>query len=47
VLALTGLGPDPTAARAAAYAAAEMIDFAGKQQRSDIAARAAHPDDDR
>ncbi|MEA2373225.1 MAG: phosphoribosylamine---glycine ligase [Solirubrobacteraceae bacterium] len=44
VLALTGLGPDPTAARAAAYAAAEMIDFAGKQQRSDIAARAAHPD---
>ncbi len=44
VLAVTGLGRDPTAARAAAYAAAEMIEFAGKQQRSDIAASAGRPD---
>jgi len=44
VLAVTGLGRDPTAARAAAYAAAEMIEFTGKQQRSDIAARADQPD---
>jgi phosphoribosylamine--glycine ligase len=44
VLAVTGLGPDPAAARASAYAAADVIDFDGKQQRSDIAARAAEPD---
>ncbi len=44
VLAVTGLGPDPAAARAAAYAAAEMIEFTGKHQRSDIAARADQPD---
>jgi phosphoribosylamine--glycine ligase len=44
VLAVTALGPDPAAARASAYAAAEMIQFTGKQQRTDIAARAAEPD---
>jgi phosphoribosylamine--glycine ligase len=40
VLGLTALGDDPAGARSAAYAAAQMIDFAGKQMRSDIAARA-------
>ncbi|HEX3875138.1 MAG TPA: phosphoribosylglycinamide synthetase C domain-containing protein, partial [Solirubrobacteraceae bacterium] len=44
VLAVTALGRDPAAARAAAYAAADVIQFAGKQQRSDIAAPAADPD---
>ncbi|HWH10583.1 MAG TPA: phosphoribosylamine--glycine ligase [Solirubrobacteraceae bacterium] len=44
VLAVTGLGRDPAAARAAAYAAADVIEFDGKQQRSDIAVRAAEPD---
>ena len=40
VLGLTALGDDPASARSAAYAAAQMIEFAGKQMRSDIAARA-------
>jgi phosphoribosylamine--glycine ligase len=40
VLNVTALGPDAAAARAAAYAAADMIDFAGKQIRRDIALRA-------
>jgi phosphoribosylamine--glycine ligase len=40
VLNLTGLGPTPAAARERAYAAAETIDFDGKQMRTDIAARA-------
>jgi phosphoribosylamine---glycine ligase len=47
VLAVTALGPDPAAARASAYAAAAMIEFNGKQQRSDIAARADEPDGSR
>ncbi len=37
VLGVTALGDDPAAARAAAYAAADMIDFHGKQLRRDIA----------
>jgi phosphoribosylamine--glycine ligase len=37
VLNVTGLGADLAEARAAAYAAAEVIDFAGKQMRRDIA----------
>jgi len=37
VLSLTALGPDATTARAKAYAAADMIDFDGKQMRRDIA----------
>jgi len=37
VLSVTALGADAAAARASAYAAAEMIDFAGKQLRRDIA----------
>jgi phosphoribosylamine--glycine ligase len=41
VLGVTALGRDADAARAAAYAAADMIDFQGKQQRGDIAARVA------
>ncbi|HEY5197864.1 MAG TPA: phosphoribosylamine--glycine ligase [Solirubrobacteraceae bacterium] len=44
VLAVTALGRDPAASRAAAYAAADVIHFTGKQQRSDIAARADAPD---
>jgi phosphoribosylamine--glycine ligase len=40
VLNVTALGPDPAAARESAYAAAEMIEFDGKQMRTDIAARA-------
>jgi phosphoribosylamine--glycine ligase len=40
VLNLTGLGPTPADARERAYAAAELIDFDGKQMRTDIAARA-------
>ena len=43
VLSVTGLGADATAARAAAYAAAEMIEFDGRQLRRDIALRAAAP----
>ncbi|MGI8803482.1 MAG: phosphoribosylamine--glycine ligase [Solirubrobacteraceae bacterium] len=45
VLNLTGLGDDPAGARAAAYAAADVIEFDGKQMRRDIAARAARPAD--
>ena len=37
VLGVTALGADAAAARAAAYAAADMIDFDGKQLRRDIA----------
>ncbi len=40
VLNVTALGPDAGAARAAAYAAAEVIVFEGRQLRRDIAARA-------
>ena len=40
VLSVTALGDDPAAARAAAYAAADMIEFDGKQLRRDIALRA-------
>jgi phosphoribosylamine--glycine ligase len=40
VLNVTGLGSDATSARAAAYAAADMIEFPGKQLRRDIALRA-------
>ncbi|HYB26319.1 MAG TPA: phosphoribosylamine--glycine ligase, partial [Solirubrobacteraceae bacterium] len=39
VLSVTALGDDAAAARAAAYAAADMIDFDGKQLRRDIALR--------
>jgi phosphoribosylamine---glycine ligase len=41
VLSVTALGADASAARAAAYAAADMIDFPGKQLRRDVALRAA------
>jgi phosphoribosylamine--glycine ligase len=37
ILAVTGLGPDVRSARAAAYAAADEISFAGMQRRNDIA----------
>lgn len=40
VVNLTGLGETPAAARERAYAAAELIEFDGKQMRTDIAARA-------
>ncbi len=40
VLNVTALGADALKAREAAYAAADVIDFAGKQMRRDIAARA-------
>ena len=40
VLNVTGLGEGPAAARNSAYAAAERIEFEGKQLRHDIAARA-------
>ena len=40
VLNVTGLGDDPDAARTTAYAAADRIQFDGKQLRRDIAARA-------
>jgi phosphoribosylamine--glycine ligase len=40
VLNVTALGVDVQAARAAAYAAADVIDFDGKQMRRDIAAKA-------
>jgi phosphoribosylamine--glycine ligase len=40
VLGVTALGPDLASAREAAYAAADMIEFAGKQLRRDIALRA-------
>jgi phosphoribosylamine--glycine ligase len=38
VLNVTALGADPERARSAAYAAADVIDFPGKQLRRDIAA---------
>lgn len=41
VLSVTALGDDLTAARATAYAAADMIEFDGRQMRRDIAERAA------
>ena len=41
VLNVTALGPDAAAARAAAYAAADVIEFDGKQLRRDIAQRVA------
>jgi phosphoribosylamine--glycine ligase len=40
VLNVTALGDGPAAARAAAYAAADQIQFEGRQLRRDIAARA-------
>jgi phosphoribosylamine--glycine ligase len=40
VLSVTALGAKPPAARAAAYAAADMIRFEGRQMRRDIALRA-------
>jgi phosphoribosylamine--glycine ligase len=40
VLNVTALAPSPDAARRRAYDAAAMIDFDGKQMRTDIAARA-------
>jgi phosphoribosylamine---glycine ligase len=40
VLNVTGLGSTPAEARERAYAAAQQIDFPGKQMRGDIAARA-------
>jgi phosphoribosylamine---glycine ligase len=41
VLNVTALGPDVAAARDAAYAAADMIEFDGRQLRRDIAVEAA------
>jgi phosphoribosylamine---glycine ligase len=43
VLNVTGLGADAASAREAAYAAADMIDFDGKQLRRDIALRVVQP----
>jgi phosphoribosylamine---glycine ligase len=43
VLNVTALGADATSAREAAYAAADMIAFDGKQLRRDIALRVAQP----
>jgi phosphoribosylamine--glycine ligase len=40
VLSVTALGPDAAAGRAAAYAAADMIEFDGRQLRRDVALRA-------
>jgi phosphoribosylamine--glycine ligase len=40
VLGVTGLGATPGEARDRAYAAAERIEFDGRQLRTDIAARA-------
>jgi phosphoribosylamine--glycine ligase len=40
VLNVTGLGPDARSARDAAYAAADLISFDGRQLRRDIALRA-------
>ena len=41
VLSVTALGPTPTKCRAAAYAAANVIHFEGKQMRRDIALKLA------
>ena len=38
VLSVTALGADAAAARESAYAAADMIEFDGRQMRRDIAA---------
>jgi phosphoribosylamine--glycine ligase len=43
VLNVTALGADPAAAREAAYAAASVIDFPGKQMRGDVALGAVNP----
>jgi phosphoribosylamine---glycine ligase len=43
VLNVTGLGPDAASAREAAYAAADVIEFHGKQLRRDIALKVAQP----
>jgi phosphoribosylamine--glycine ligase len=43
VLNVTGLGPDAASAREAAYAAADVIEFDGKQLRRDIALKVAQP----
>jgi phosphoribosylamine---glycine ligase len=43
VLNVTGLGPDAASAREAAYAAADVIEFDGKQLRRDIALKVANP----
>jgi phosphoribosylamine--glycine ligase len=43
VLNVTGLGVDAASAREAAYAAADMIEFDGKQMRRDIALRVVQP----
>ncbi|HEX4279841.1 MAG TPA: phosphoribosylamine--glycine ligase [Solirubrobacteraceae bacterium] len=43
VLNVTGLGIDAASAREAAYAAADMIEFDGKQLRRDIALRVVQP----
>jgi phosphoribosylamine--glycine ligase len=40
VLSVTALGSDPASSRERAYAAADMIEFSGKQMRRDIALRA-------
>jgi phosphoribosylamine--glycine ligase len=40
VLAVTAVGPDVAAARAKAYAAADLISWPGLHRRSDIAASA-------
>ena len=47
VLNVTALGDDPGAARDAAYAAADLITFEGRQLRRDIALRAVERSDDR
>lgn len=43
VLSVTALGPDAGAARSAAYAAADMIEFDGRQLRRDIALGVSEP----
>jgi phosphoribosylamine--glycine ligase len=43
VLNVTALGPGAGAARDAAYAAADLITFDGRQLRRDIAERAVEP----
>jgi phosphoribosylamine--glycine ligase len=43
VLNVTALGADAASARDAAYAAAEMIHFEGRQMRRDIALRVVQP----
>jgi phosphoribosylamine--glycine ligase len=45
VLGVTGLGADAASAREAAYAAADVIEFDGRQMRRDIALRVAAPAD--